>query len=98
MKFENHEAFVEFVIVQHGVAIGEATVNISYKALDKLIIYPPYRNERCVKKIVKKLIERYDIKRLWAVADDPKAVRAYEKCGFKKDKKKNVAYRMIRDD
>lgn len=62
--------------------IGEAEVDIKGKMLSRLTIYEPYQNKGYGQEVVKMLMDKYNVDRLWVEAKNARAIHVYEKCGF----------------
>lgn len=84
IEIKENELYQELSLYADGVHIGEAEVDLRFKMLSRLVIYEPYQNKGYGTEIVKMLTEKYGCNCLWVKADNDRAMRVYEKCGFKK--------------
>ena len=84
MRLHKNEIYQEMELYDGDTKIGEAEVDINNKMLSRLAIFEPYQNQGYGTKVVKQLIDEYDIDCLWVNADNDRAIHVYEKCGFKK--------------
>lgn len=95
MRLQKNEIYQEMELYDGDIKIGEAEVDINNKMLSRLAIFEPYQNKGLGTKIVKMLIDTYNIDCLWVNADNERAIHVYEKCGFKK--KQPTMFLMERD-
>lgn len=85
--------FVEIDIkLPDGTKIGTAEVEPINHVLERFCILEPYQDKGYGQKVLKHLIDKYQIKSLWVRADNERAIHVYEKAGFKIDKA--VMYEM----
>lgn len=77
------EVFQQIDLIVDDVKIGEAEVELNNKTLSRLVIYPAHQNKGYGTKIVKALTEKYNLNNLWVVCDNARAIRVYEKNGYK---------------
>ena len=97
MKIKENELYQEIELFNDsGIKVGEAEVDIKGKMLSRLTIFPRYRGLGYGTRSVKDLIEKYGIDVLWVKADNPAAIRVYEKCGFIKTEP--TMYEMVREE
>lgn len=59
-------------------------MEIKGKMLSRLSIFPPYQNKGYGTEIVKIFNEKYGCNCLWVNADNDRAIKVYEKNGYKK--------------
>lgn len=83
IKLVEKELYQEIDLFVDGVKIGEAEVEVIGEMLSRLVIYEPYQNKGYGTEVVKMLNERYGCDCLWVNADNAKAIRVYEKNGYK---------------
>lgn len=84
VSIKENEIYQELELFVGGDKIGEAEVEIKGKMISRLSIFPPYQNKGYGTEIVKTLNEKYGCNCLWVNADNDRAVRVYEKNGYKK--------------
>lgn len=85
MKIECHEkeVYLQIDLIVDETKIGEAEVERNSRMLSRLVIYPAHQGRGYGTKIVKMLTEKYGLKSLWVVCDNTRAIRVYEKNGYK---------------
>lgn len=83
MIIKENELYQEIELYVNGEKIGEAEIEIKGKMLSRLSIFPPYQNKGYGTEIVKMLNNKYGCDVLWVNADNERAIRIYEKNGFK---------------
>ena len=84
IKLKENELYQEIEIFIDGEKIGEAEVEIKHKMLSRLAIFPPYQNKGYGTEIVKMFNEKYGCDNLWVNADNDRAIKVYEKNGYRK--------------
>ena len=85
ITLKENELYQEIELFVDGQKIGEAEVDIKYKMLSRLSIFPPYQDKGYGTEVVKMLTEKYDLDVLWVNADNKRAIHTYEKNGYKID-------------
>lgn len=84
MKIKEAELYQELSLYDDdGTLIGEAEVELKSCMLAKLVIYPPYQDKGYGTQVVKQICDKYGCDNLWVKADNERAIRVYQKCGFK---------------
>lgn len=86
IEIKEKELYQELEIFKDGEKIGEGEVELKEKSLSRLSLYPPFQNKGYGTEVVKELNEKYGCKILWVNADNERAIRVYEKNGYKKVK------------
>ena len=79
-----NELYQEIGLFVNSEKIGEAEVDLKGKMLSRLSIFEPYQNKGYGTEIVRILNEKYGCDCLWVNADNDKAIRVYEKNGYRK--------------
>lgn len=77
------EVYQQIDLIVDGVKIGEAEVELNGRMLSRLAIYPAHQNKGYGTKIVKALTEKYKLKSVRMVSDKARAIKIYEKNGYK---------------
>lgn len=85
-ELKENELYQEIELFVNGEKIGEAEVELKGKMLSRLSIFEPYQNKGYGTEIVRILNEKYGCDCLWVNADNERAIRVYEKNGYKKIK------------
>ena len=83
IEIKENELYQELHLYDNGVKIGEAEIDIKGKMLSRLNISEPYQNKGYGTKIVRILTKQYGLNCLWVNADNERAIRVYEKNGYK---------------
>jgi len=86
MEFKENELYQEIGIYVDGVNVGEAEVDLHGKMLSRLSIAEPYQGKGYGTEAVRMLNDKYGCNILWVNADNDKAIKTYEKNGYKIDK------------
>lgn len=94
LKLKENELYQEIELFVNDEKIGEAEVDIKGKMLSRLSIFPPYQNKGYGTEVVKMLTEKYGCNCLWVNADNDRAIKVYEKNGYKI--KQEIMYLMTR--
>ena len=84
IEIKENELYQEIELFIDGEKVGEAEVEIKGKMLSRLSIFPSFQNKGYGTKIVQMLNEKYGCKCLWVNADNDRAIKVYEKNGYKK--------------
>lgn len=84
IEIKENELYQEIEIFIDGEKVGEAEVEIKAKMLSRLSIFPPFQDKGYGTKIVQMLNEKYGCNCLWVNADNDRAIKVYEKNGYKK--------------
>lgn len=77
------EIFQQIDLIVDETKIGEAEVELNSRMLSKLVIYPAHQDRGYGTEIVKILNEKYNLNCLWVVSDNARAIKVYEKNGYK---------------
>lgn len=96
IRIKEADLYQEIELFNGEEKIGEAEVNLKDKMLSRLSIYPPYQNQGYGSCIVDMLNQKYGCDCLWVNADNERAIRVYEKNGYKICKP--TMYMMTRDN
>ena len=83
IEFKENELYQEIELIVDGNKVGEAEIEIKGKMLSRLSIFPPYQDKGYGTEIVKMLNDKYACNVLWVKADNKRAIRTYEKNGYK---------------
>lgn len=84
IEIKENELYLELELFVDGEKIGEAEVEIKSKMLSRLSIFPAYQNKGYGTRIVQMLNEKYNCDNLWVNADNERAIKVYEKNGYKR--------------
>ena len=94
MRLTETDNFLEIdVKLPDGTKIGTAEVEPINHVLERFNILEPYQNKGYGQKVLKQLIDKYQIKSLWVRSDNERAIHVYEKTGFRINKA--VMYEMV---
>lgn len=94
VTIKEQESYTELELFDNDIKIGEAEIDINNDMLSRFVIYVPYQNMGYGTRILKMLIEKYNISNLWVRADNERAIHVYKKCGFELDEP--TMYSMVR--
>ena len=83
INITENELYQEIELFVNGEKIGEAEIELKSNMLSRLSIFPPYQNKGYGTQIVNILNEKYGCEVLWVNSDNKKAIRVYEKNGYK---------------
>lgn len=83
INIKENELYQEIELFVNGEKIGEAEIELKSNMLSKLSIFPPYQNKGYGTQIVNILNEKYGCEVLWVNSDNKRAIRVYEKTGYK---------------
>lgn len=83
LELREKEVFQQIDLIVDDIKIGEAEIELNNKMLSRLVIYPAHQDKGYGTEIVKMLTEKYGLKSLWVVCDNSRAIRVYEKNGYK---------------
>lgn len=84
IDIKENELYQELELFVDNEKIGEAEVDIKNKMLSRLSIFPPYQNKGYGTEVVEMLNKKYGCNCLWVNADNERAIKCYEKNGYKK--------------
>lgn len=90
------DVFIENDIWFDGVKIGEVELCPGKQEISRLAIFEPYQNKGYGSAVVEKLVKE-GYKSLWVRSDNKKAIRVYEKNGFKMTEAKMYEMRFDKD-
>jgi len=82
LSIKKSETYEELELFDNDIKIGETEIDINNDMLSRFVIYVPYQNMGYGTRILKMLIEKYNISNLWVRSDNKRAIHVYEKCGF----------------
>lgn len=83
ITLKENEIYQELELFVGEEKIGEAEIELKSKMLSRLSIFPNYQNKGYGTEVVRILSEEYGCDCLWVNADNDKAIRVYEKNGYK---------------
>lgn len=81
IELKEREHYIEVDILKDGLKIGRAEIGDD-RRLECFEIYEPFQNKGYGTEALKQLIEKYKIDNLGVYANNSRAIRVYEKCGF----------------
>ena len=85
-KYEDNLS--EFHVYDDGVIKG--FIQIRDDEVVKLFVEPVLHNRKIGSKLVEYAIEEYDVRKLWALEKNKKAIAFYERFGFKETEEKKL--------
>ena len=83
IEINENELYQEIELFLDGEKIGEAEIELKGKMLSRLSIFPPYQDKGYGTEIVNMLNEKYGCNVLWVNTDNKRAIKCYEKNGYK---------------
>lgn len=83
ISLKENELYQEIEIFDNDVKIGEAEIELKEKMLARLSIFPSFQNKGYGTQVVAMLNKKYGCNNLWVKSNNGKAIKCYEKNGYK---------------